>query len=291
MSDPTERIERILDLMIQLADGHHEARIELDDRDDSLSAVALGLNMLGEELQAADVAIAERTSELERSNADLERFAAAVAHDLREPARHVGAFAGMLAADYGDRLDERGRGWLNTVERSARRMHDLIDGLLSYAQITERSPETPQATAREALDEALQLLEGALREAGGRVRLSELPDVTGDQLGLTRVWQNLIGNALKYRAEGRPPVIEVSGCGEGDEAAFCVSDNGIGIEPAHAEHIFTVFRRLHSRDQYDGVGLGLSLARRVIERHGGRLWLDTEAEGPGSTFRFTLPTT
>lgn len=296
MTGPDPRIDAILDLLLRLADGNHEARTDVDDSGDSLAAIMLGLNMLGEELLDADERTLEhqaqlerRTVDLERSNLDLERFAAAVAHDLGEPARHMGSFATMLMSDQGERLDERGRGWLKTIERSAGRLNRLIDGMLLYARLSQTAPEGEQVTVSEGLDEALIVLEGQLERTGAEVRVAPLPDVRVERAAITRLWQNLIGNAVKYRSEDRAPVVDIGGVREGADFGFFVSDNGIGIDPEHAERIFVVFRRLHSADKYEGAGLGLSLAQQVIERLDGRLWLDTEAQGPGSTFRFTLP--
>ncbi|PTA68393.1 ATP-binding protein [Deinococcus arcticus] len=249
-----------------------------------VGAVAVGSDI--SEQMALQREMARANAELSRSNAELERFAYVASHDLQEPIRTVGSYAGLLAHRYGDRLDERAQLYLRTVEQGAERMKLLVNDLLVFSRLNaERLPLEP-VEAGDALREALGRLDAALRESGARVQAAPLPRVLGSVPRLAQLFQNLIGNAVKFRAEAAP-LVRVSAQRDGPLWRLTVRDNGIGIEPAYQSKVFEMFQRLHGRDRYEGTGLGLAICEKIVSQHGGQLWVDS-APGEGSAFHFTL---
>ncbi len=241
------------------------------------------------------------TDELQRSNADLEQFAYIASHDLQEPLRMVSSYCSLLAARYRDRFDERGQQYLDHAVHGALRMHGLIHDLLSFSRAGKREPARIACDTAQILAQSLDDLSEAIREANAEVVRGDLPTIAGDPVLIGQLFQNLIGNALKFRPTDRATraVVRVEarrldhGAGamaDGDEPGweFAIADNGIGIAPDHHQRIFGVFQRLHTREQYPGTGIGLALCRKVAERHGGRIWVESEF-GSGATFRFTIP--
>ncbi|HEY3470892.1 MAG TPA: ATP-binding protein [Amycolatopsis sp.] len=238
------------------------------------------------ELERAHAMLDKRTRELERSNADLEQFAYVASHDLQEPLRKVASFCQLLQRRYQGLLDERGEQYIEYAVDGAKRMQDLINDLLAFSRVGRKPGEHVVTDAGELVDAALANLEVALSLSGGKVDRGELPAVRVEPVLMTAVFQNLIGNALKFRGE-TPPEVRVTAERDGDDWVFSVSDNGIGIDPEYAERIFALFQRLHTRTAYPGTGIGLAMCRRIVEYHGGRIWLDTEADR--TTFRFAVP--
>ena len=229
-------------------------------------------------------------TELQRSNRDLQDFTHAVSHDLQEPLRKIHTFGQFLVEDFGDRLPQEGREHLRRVQDAAVRMKGLIRHLLALAMVGSKGWELVPVQPRELIDRALEDVSEKVRESGAEVTIEEgLPMVMADALQLGQVFQNLIGNALKFRLPERQPKIAVSGRVEKDHAIFSVTDNGIGIQESSLEKIFGVFQRLHPREEYEGVGVGLALCKKIIQRHGGTIWAESQV-GKGSTFRFTLST-
>lgn len=225
-------------------------------------------------------------ADLRRSNAELEQFAYVVSHDLREPLRMVTAYSQLLARRYADRLDEDGQEFLNFITDGAHRMERLIDDILSYSRVG-RCAIPPQAfAARQALDAALDDLSTQIQDTGASLEIGPLPDIVGDRGQIERLFENLVGNALKYCRPDVPPVIRIQGVEQPDCWSFQVADNGNGIDPADWDRIFMVFERAHGRD-VAGTGLGLAICKKIVERHRGRIWLDS-TPGEGSTFHFTL---
>lgn len=225
--------------------------------------------------------------ELARSNQELQQFTYAAAHDLREPVRTVRAFTELLERRHGDDLKEDGKKILSYIVSGARRMEEMVDGLFRYGQASHEDPEVRDISADEVLRLVTTSMKQRLDENHATVEWNGLPRVRADRNQLALVFQNLISNAVKYR-RAEPPQIEVTADASSDEEwLFCVADNGIGIAPRHRHRVFDIFERIHPND-YPGAGIGLSICRRLIERNGGRIWVESE-EGRGSRFCFTLP--
>jgi len=231
--------------------------------------------------------LALRSKELERSNSELERFAYVASHDLQEPLRAVASHVQILAEDYRGKLDADADESIRHAIEGAAHMRLLINDLLAYSRIGRRKEPLEQTSAAQALAMALRQLEVAIRETGAAVTFDELPEVSADPTQLIQLFQNLVGNALKFCDE-KSPRVHV-GVEKSDEGwRFSVKDNGIGIDPQHAERIFAPFERLHGRHEYPGTGIGLAICKKIAERHGGRIWVESKP-GAGATFRFTMP--
>ncbi|MFJ8969457.1 ATP-binding protein [Streptomyces anulatus] len=241
------------------------------------------------EAQDRESLLAEQTQELRRSNAELEQFAYVASHDLQEPLRKVASFCQLLEKRYGDELDERGKQYIAFAVDGAKRMQVLINDLLTFSRVGRVQESWKPVDLDRALDRALGNLTLAIEESGTVIERPEsLPELLGDATALTMVWQNLVGNAVKFRREGVPCRISVDCVREDEDWHLTVSDNGIGIEPEFADKVFVIFQRLHARDEYEGTGIGLALCRKIIEFHGGRIWLEPEP-GEGTRIHFTLP--
>lgn len=229
-------------------------------------------------------------AEVERSNADLEQFAYVASHDLREPLRTISSYMSMLERRCADQLDQDGRDFLGFARDGAQRMDRLVLDLLEFSRIARRGSPIVTMRARPAIEQATHDLKPAIEGSGATVILDETltaPLVEGDVNQVTRLFQNLIGNAIKYRAEGRKPEIRISCLRRGDAWEFCVADNGIGIEPQYFERVFGIFQRLHTRERYEGTGIGLAICKKIVERHGGQIWITSDGTA-GSSFHFTL---
>jgi signal transduction histidine kinase len=230
----------------------------------------------------------QQAAELTRSNRDLEQFAYVASHDLQEPLRKVASFTQLLERRYKGQLDERADQYIAFAVDGAKRMQVLINDLLAFSRVGRLTREHVEADAGDLVRQALTNLSLAVEETGAEVTVAEpMPRVSVDQSLMVGVFQNLIGNAIKFRGEA-PPEIRVEVQDAGDEWEFRIADNGIGIEADYADRIFVIFQRLHPKDAYPGTGIGLAMCRKIIEYHGGRIWLDT-AVTSGTTFRFTLP--
>ncbi|TDD42168.1 HAMP domain-containing protein [Nonomuraea terrae] len=238
--------------------------------------------------QAAD--LDAQAVELRRSNAELEQFAYVASHDLQEPLRKVATFCQLLEKRYGEVLDERGTQYIRFAVDGATRMQVLINDLLSFSRVGRVYDDRCPVDLGETLEKVIDDLSAAVEESGARVeRPAELPSVVGDPTMLGLLWQNLVSNAIKFRDPGRAPVIRI-GCEPAEEGwLFSVEDNGIGIEAEFADKVFVIFQRLHSREAYSGTGIGLAMCKKIVENHGGRIWLDTAYAG-GARLCFTLPT-
>lgn len=233
-------------------------------------------------------ALAERVEELKRSNEDLEQFAYAASHDLKEPLRKIASFLELLERDRAPQLDASARSWIGHAVSGARRLASLVDDLLVYARVGRDDAAVERVSLSAAAREALDALAEPAREAGADVRIGDLPEVPGRRVQLRQLFQNLLSNALKFRAPDRPVAIDVSAAREGAFWAVTVRDNGIGIAAEHHERIFGVFKRLHTSSQYPGTGVGLALARRIAFRHGGSIRVASKP-GEGTAFTVLLP--
>lgn len=235
----------------------------------------------------AEEQLQQRTADLERSNRDLEQFAYIASHDLKEPLRMVTSYVQLIEHRYRDQLDENALEFIGFAVDGAKRMKRLIDGLLAFSRVGTRGQALKTVSSEEVLKEAISNLEVLIEEKGAEIRHGVLPDVLADRVQLGQLFQNLIGNALKFCRE--KPVVHVRARpGLSGWIEFEVEDNGIGIHPDHAEKIFQIYQRLHSRAEYDGTGIGLAVCRKIVERHGGRIFVESEP-GKGAVFRFTMP--
>jgi signal transduction histidine kinase len=233
--------------------------------------------------------IRSRQEALLRANADLEQFAHSASHDLREPLRSIGLYTDLLSRDYGALLDDRGRQFLTSLRSSATRMDNLLSDLRDYAHVSSIS-EIPMEpiSAMGPLEIALANLDGAIRESDAQITVAEIPSVRMHESHIAQIFQNLIGNAIKYRKTNEQPRISIAACKSEDRWAFSVTDNGIGVPAEYRENIFGLFKRLHNTDEYAGTGMGLAICQRIVERYGGRIWVESQS-GDGARFVFTAP--
>jgi light-regulated signal transduction histidine kinase (bacteriophytochrome) len=239
------------------------------------------------ERKQTEDALKRSAAELARSNAELEQFAYVASHDLQEPLRAVSGCVQLLQQRYQGQLDASGDELITHAVDGSSRMQTLIRDLLSYARVSTRGKDLEPINSEAVLKEALSNLATVIQESGGVVSHGPLPTVAADPTQLLQVLQNLIGNAIKYHGD-RPSKVHIEVERRAGEWQFTVRDNGIGIEPQYFERIFGIFQRLHTRKEYPGTGIGLALCKKIIERHGGRIWV-TSQPGEGSAFCFTIP--
>ncbi|GAA3838375.1 sensor histidine kinase [Sphaerisporangium flaviroseum] len=247
--------------------------------------------ILREWRRAADAQrlLSEQAAELRRSNAELEQFAYVASHDLQEPLRKVASFTQMLDQRYGDQLDERAKQYVTFAVDGAKRMQLLINDLLDLSRVGRLGGEKASTDVQKVLETAIGNLSAQIEDTDAIVTHDDLPSVFGNKVLLTQLFQNLIGNALKFRTN-EPPRVHISAQDQGDMWEFACADNGIGVDTKYADRIFLIFQRLHPRDVYPGTGIGLALCRKIVEYHGGKIWLeDLDPGRSGTTFRWTLP--
>ena len=225
---------------------------------------------------------------LTESNAALEQFAYVASHDLQEPLRTVSAYAQLLANKYQGKLDADADRFINFLLTASTRMSELVRDLLAYARLTTEDERPSSVALDEDLEAAITHLDQAIKESGGSVTHDPMPTLQVDRGQMIRLFQNLIGNALKYRKPNEPPNVHVSAEQKSGEWVISIRDNGIGFDPAYASSIFAPFKRLHTADEYPGTGVGLAICRRIVQAQRGRIWAESQP-GVGSTFRFTLP--
>lgn len=253
---------------------------------DELGDLAQVFNRMVDSRRQAQREMEVRNEELARSNAELERFAYVASHDLQEPLRTLTSFTQLLLKRYKGQADPEAQEFSGYILEAAQRMRELIDGLLTYSRVSTGQEQLEPVDLNGLLSRALSHLSGSLQDSGAAVSSEHLPTLPVRPQLIVQLFQNLIGNALKFRGAAAP-LVQVGAQRDGNEWRFEVRDNGIGIDPRHAERIFLLFQRLHTRDRYPGSGLGLAICKKIVERHGGRIWL--EPADSGSCFRFTLP--
>jgi signal transduction histidine kinase len=239
-------------------------------------------------IESAHEQLEEQARELTRSNSELEQFAYVASHDLQEPLRKVASFCEALERRYRGQLDERADQYIDFAVDGAKRMQVLINDLLAFSRVGRSGRELELVDLGELLAEVQTSLSGALAETRATVVAEQLPVVRGERTLLVSLFQNLIENSLKFRGS-HAPVIRFAAHREGEQWCLSCADNGIGIEPEYADRIFVIFQRLHTKEAYPGTGIGLAMCRKIVEYHGGRMWLDPQT-GEGACFRFTLPT-
>lgn len=302
----TRPIEALSKASEQVAGGDFAHRITADGGPADLTAVAGAVEGMRRrivaELDASrdqEVVLSRQAVELDaqavelrRSNAELEQFAYVASHDLQEPLRKVASFCQLLEKRYGDKLDDRGLQYIDFAVDGAKRMQVLINDLLTFSRVGRLDDTRELVGLGPALDKALRNLAAAVEESEARIDQPEiLPEIVGDPTLLTMLWQNLVGNALKFRHPDRAPHVTVT-CDPDPENPgmwrVAVADNGIGIPEEFTDKVFVIFQRLHSRDAYGGTGIGLALCKKIVEHHGGRIWIESRV-GEGTRFCFTLP--
>ncbi len=280
-----------IDFRIRGADGAHRwfktRATPLRDGDGHV-VKWFGTNTDIEARTRAEQALRDRTRELTRSNADLEQFAYVASHDLQEPLRVVASYVQLLERRYADRLDEDAKDFIGFAVEASKRMQRLINDLLDYSRVTSRGRPARPAAAEDALAQAIVNLRSTIEDTAALVTHEPLPTVLADEGQLVRLFQNLIANGLKFRRVDAPVRVHVAATRSGGSWRFSVGDNGIGIAPEYTDRIFGLFQRLHAPLEYPGTGIGLALCKKIVERHGGRIWVESWP-GEGSTFLFTLP--
>jgi PAS domain S-box-containing protein len=263
-----------------------EARAEEKNLVELVSAVAAQLGPVVRRRQAED-ALARQAAELARSNAELEQFAYVASHDLQEPLRMVASYTQLLARRYRDKLDADGHEFIDYAVEGVRRMQTLIHDLLALSRVGTLEAPAEYADSSDALHEALGELKATIEQSGAEIEIGELPIVRADFRQLRQVFRQIVHNAVKFRS-ALPPRVRIEARRDGVAWQFSVSDNGIGFDPEYSERIFVVFQRLHTRDKYPGTGIGLAMCKKIVERHGGRIWAEGR-DGHGATIHFTLP--
>jgi PAS domain S-box-containing protein len=250
-------------------------------------------HLLGEIVQRrrGELAVRDAKEKLERSNRDLEQFAYIASHDLQEPLRMVASYTQLLAQRYGEKLDQDARDFINYAVDGATRMKQLIEDLLSYSRVTSKGRPAAAVDTRNSVAQAVRNLELAISETQAEIVCGNLPTVRADAVQVAQIFQNLFGNAVKFHTPGVPPRICVDAHRSPDYPRcwlFRVTDNGIGIEPKFFDRVFAIFQRLHTRREYPGTGIGLAVCQKIVDRHGGRIWIESEP-GKGTRILFTLP--
>jgi signal transduction histidine kinase/Na+/proline symporter len=283
VTDITDR--KRADEALRRAHDELEARVvertsELQKSNDQLALEVV-------ERKRAEAVLAERSRDLARSNAELEQFAYVASHDLQEPLRMVGSYLQILEQRYKSQLDTDAHEFIGYAVDGAKRMQRLINDLLAYSRVDTKARPFRPVDCATVLDTVKRSLHLAIEDSGAQITVDALPVVTGDGTQLAQLFQNLIGNAIKFRGD-KPPQVHVSMAEEDSCWSFSVQDNGIGIAPEYFQKVFVLFQRLHSRDAYPGTGIGLAICKKIVEYHGGRIWVES-TPGQGSVFRFTLP--
>ncbi|MBE9187618.1 PAS domain S-box protein [Microcoleus sp. LEGE 07076] len=257
----------------------------LDEQGNMLSCCALVYNITSR--KESEQQMLQLTEELKRSNEELEQFAYAASHDLQEPLRAVTSYAQLLAQRYQGNLDAKANKYINYIVDGSTRMQQLINDLLAYSRLGTRGKEFEPADGNAAVKQSLFNLQIAIAETKAAITCEAMPTVMADEFQLVQLFQNLVANGIKFCREDIP-LIHIAACRQDSEWVFSVRDNGIGIAPQYADRIFIIFCRLHGRREYSGTGIGLAMCKRIVERHGGRIWVESQ-EGKGATFFFTIP--
>jgi signal transduction histidine kinase len=271
----------------------HEKNQILQQEISSRRAVEIALQdqnlLLQQEInhrERAESALLKSNQELARSNAELEQFAYVASHDLQAPLATIASYAQLLEKRYKDQLDSQAHKFIGNIVQGCTRMQTLIDDLLEYSRVGRSQKPFQPIDCNQVIEQAIANLQGVISDTQAVITYNELPIVTGDISQLIQLFQNLIGNAIKYR-KSKSPAVCIAVCKQENNWLFSVSDNGIGIAAQHQERIFQIFQRLHTQKEYSGTGIGLAICQKIVERHGGSIWVESEP-GQGSIFHFTI---
>jgi len=277
---------RVAEATGRLADGELAARVPAQ-RLDELGDLARSFNSMADSLQRSRTELEHSNAELTRSNAELEQFASVTSHDLQAPLTTISMYAELLERRHGAEDPEKGPALVDGIRHATTQARALIRDLLEYSRAGRGRLTLERVPASVVVEQALEALAGAIEESGARVRVGLLPTVLADRANLCRVFQNLVGNAIKFTGEDTPTV-SIEAERDNGRWRFSVSDNGIGMQPDQSERIFEPFQRLHGEEHYPGTGIGLAVCERIIDQHGGKIWVSSQP-GEGSVFQFTLP--
>lgn len=271
-----------------LEEAKNELEMRVEKRTEELKSELEERKRAEEELRKSEEKLKVLIKELKRSNEELQQFAYVSSHDLQEPLRTITSFTQLLERRYKDKLDDDADEFIEYIVEATKRMQNLINDLLDYSRVATRGKEFELTNTNEILKDTISNLHATINENNAEITYDELPKIMGDSGQLLQLFQNLIGNAIKFRKPDEPPKIYILARKENNEYLFSITDNGIGMEPQYAERIFIIFQRLHTREKYGGTGIGLAIAKRIVERHGGKIWVESTF-GKGSTFYFTIP--
>ncbi len=277
---------RLRDSIMQMASPAQQDEAEKTEARNELEELSREFSRRHEALQKAEKVLQERALDLERSNQELEQFAYVASHDLQEPLRAVASYAQLLQKRMSDKLDEKGEKYVQGLVDGSMRMQRLIEAILAFSRITTKGEKLLKVNCDHVLQDAMENLERKIEENDAVIEPDILPEVMGDRIQLISLFQNLLGNAIKFRSEAAPR-IRIVVERDGDFWRFAFVDNGIGMEMEYADRVFKIFQRLHNRTEYPGEGVGLSFCKRIVERHGGHIWLQSQL-GEGTTIFFTL---
>jgi len=289
-----KKINGIMETLLKYTLMDFSAQISVSEKGDELDAIIVGLNTLGEELESNIMQLKESQEHLEKksmalalSNKDLEQFAYVASHDLQEPLRMVSSFLQLLEQHLGDKLDKDSKEYIDFAVDGSKRMKNMINDLLSYSRILSRNAKFEKTDIQEVLKNVRSNLKETIDETGVAIKSDNMPVIKTDRIKLSRLFQNLIANAIKFRKKDSTPEIEIKCEEQAAEYLFSVKDNGIGLKKEYHEKIFLIFQRLHSKEEYPGTGIGLAECQKIVELHGGKIWVESEPD-KGATFFFTI---
>jgi signal transduction histidine kinase len=293
-------LKKLSNIALKISNGDSSVRADVGI-DDEVGRLADSFNHMTENLAGYQAALSENVTilmeqkktlqeakrSLNRSNKELEEFAYVASHDLQEPLRMIASYTELLKEDYVEKFDDRAKEFMHYIVDGAERMQRLIKDLLQLSRVGTRGKPFEKFDTKKALEDALTNLEVRIKENQATVKYHEMPVICGDVSQITQLFQNLVGNAIKFHGEKKPQIY-IQAQKQETEWLFILKDNGIGMERKYFERIFTMFQRLHSRAEYEGTGIGLTVCKKIVERHGGRIWVESK-QGSGSTFYFTIP--
>lgn len=282
-----ERINRIMDTLLKYTVLDFRQHIAISDKGDELDAIAVGLNTLSEELENHIQQLESTGTQLESVNKELESFSYSVSHDLRAPLRAIDGYARIMEEDYGKTLDDEGKRLLGVIQYNAKRMGTLIDDLLAFSRLGKKELQRSTINMSELVEAALFDINKSTNSKA-KIKIGTLHPLKGDYSLINQVMMNFISNAIKYSSKKENPVVEISSDIKDGQVIYSVMDNGVGFNMDYSHKLFGVFQRLHTMDEFEGTGVGLAIVKRVINKHGGRVWADS-IPGKGATFYFSIP--